>query len=261
MAWYFQPPTISLSQVPTGYRPARRRLRVVLGDAAQALARVGEPGAAGEVEVEVVVTVRDDVQSGELLVADDRGDRVEVLLAELDIAQSGRIGPLVEVARVPLRAWPRPVTVVGSIRSFVAVSIAPDSFQTVIGAWFRATRLNVTDRASLLSDHLGDTREVRILQLDLARTLEHLVRSAGGAHLHTDVLRQPQRELEILPHEAHGKGDRRLLGPHEGVSLVEDIRRGEGSAGEDVVGGLVDSIRSASTSPSAMPRSGRRLLR
>ena len=46
-----------------GIRPAGRRLRVELGDAAQTLARVGEPGATGEVEVEVVVTVRDDVQA------------------------------------------------------------------------------------------------------------------------------------------------------------------------------------------------------
>ena len=53
-----------------GIRPARGRLGVELGHAAQALGRVREPRTAREVVVEVVVAVREDVEPGELLVAD-----------------------------------------------------------------------------------------------------------------------------------------------------------------------------------------------
>ena len=62
--------------------PAGGRLGVELGDAAQPLGRIREPRPAGEVEVEVVVAVREDVEAGELLVADHGCDRVDVLLPE-----------------------------------------------------------------------------------------------------------------------------------------------------------------------------------
>jgi multidrug resistance efflux pump len=57
-------------------------------------------------EVEVEVAVRQDVEPGELLVRDDGRDRVEVLLAELDVAERGRVRALEQVPRVPGRPWP-----------------------------------------------------------------------------------------------------------------------------------------------------------
>ena len=45
------------------------------------------PRAAGEVLVEVVVAVGQDVEPGPLLVGDDRRVRVEELLAEADVEQ------------------------------------------------------------------------------------------------------------------------------------------------------------------------------
>ena len=106
MAWYFQPPTISLSQVPTGYvQPAV--VSVSTPRSAQALDGVREPRAAREVEVEVVVAVREDVEASELLVGDHRSHRVEVLLAVIDVPQPGGVRPFEEVPRVPLRSRPR----------------------------------------------------------------------------------------------------------------------------------------------------------
>src|SRR5581483_11529815 len=67
-------------------RPRRRALlvgrrhrlpRVEPGDPLQ---RVAHPGEAGEVRIEVEVAVRDDVEAGALLLADDDRDRVEQLL-------------------------------------------------------------------------------------------------------------------------------------------------------------------------------------
>src|SRR4029077_21083172 len=61
-----------------------------------------------EVGVEVVVAVREDVEPRQLLVGDHRGDRVEMLLAELDVAQRRRVWALEQVPRVPGRPRPGP---------------------------------------------------------------------------------------------------------------------------------------------------------
>src|SRR5918992_817428 len=64
------------------------------------------PRAAGEVLVEVVVAVREDVETGALLVGDHGGVRVEELLAEADVEQRRVERPAPQPAVVP--AWPRP---------------------------------------------------------------------------------------------------------------------------------------------------------
>ena len=56
-------------------------------DAAQPLDRIEEPGLAADREVEAAVAVGHDVEPGGLLRIDDRGDRVEILLAEQRVAQ------------------------------------------------------------------------------------------------------------------------------------------------------------------------------
>ena len=56
-------------------------------DAAEPLDRVEEPRLAADREVEAAVAVGDDVEPGGLLRIDDRGDRVEVLLAKQRVAE------------------------------------------------------------------------------------------------------------------------------------------------------------------------------
>src|SRR2546425_4621052 len=64
-------------------RPAAgRRAILMAGQAAEPLDRIGEPRLAADGELEARVAVGDDVESRTLLVADEAGDRVEVLFAE-----------------------------------------------------------------------------------------------------------------------------------------------------------------------------------
>jgi hypothetical protein len=72
----------------------------------EALGRIEEPRPAGEVGVEVVVAVRDDVEAGALLVSDHGADGVDELLAVCDVAHAVRERAAVEVVGVP--RGPRP---------------------------------------------------------------------------------------------------------------------------------------------------------
>ena len=56
-------------------------------DAGKALDRVEEPGFSSNREIEAAVAVSDDVESRRLLRVDDRGDRVEILLAKQRLAE------------------------------------------------------------------------------------------------------------------------------------------------------------------------------
>jgi hypothetical protein len=73
-----------------------------------ALERVVVPRAAGEVLVEVIVAVGEDVESGTLLVGDDGGVRVEELLAEADVEEGRVQRSAPQTLVVPARAGPRP---------------------------------------------------------------------------------------------------------------------------------------------------------
>ena len=71
------------------------------------LQRVVVPRTAGEVLVEVVVAIGEDVEPGALLVGDDGGLRVEELFAEPDIEQRRVERPAPQAAVVPARSRPR----------------------------------------------------------------------------------------------------------------------------------------------------------
>ena len=97
-------------------RPGREREQAVAGalvlqllvlEALPALQRVVVPRAAGEVLVEVVVAVGQDVEPGALLVGDHGRVRVEELLAEADVEQRGVERPAPQAAVVPARPRPR----------------------------------------------------------------------------------------------------------------------------------------------------------
>jgi hypothetical protein len=64
------------------------RGRAVAVDAAQPLDRIEEPRLAADREIEAAVAVGDDVEPGRLLRVDDRGNRVEILLAKQRVPQS-----------------------------------------------------------------------------------------------------------------------------------------------------------------------------
>ena len=71
-------------------------------DAGDALDRIEEPGLAADREIEAAVAVGDDIEAGGLLLGDDAGDGVEVLLAEQRIAQRRLERAAGEVARTVL---------------------------------------------------------------------------------------------------------------------------------------------------------------
>ena len=83
------------------------RLQVVALEPGPALQRIVMPGAAGHVFVAVEVAVRDEVEPGALLIADDDGQRVLELLAEADVehARVERAAPHADVE--PARAAAR----------------------------------------------------------------------------------------------------------------------------------------------------------
>src|ERR1700680_198518 len=56
-------------------------------NAAEPLDRIEEPRLAADREVEAAVAVGDDVEPGSLLRIDDRGDRIEILLAKQRVAE------------------------------------------------------------------------------------------------------------------------------------------------------------------------------
>ena len=82
-------------------------LQLLVLEPLPALQRVVVPRAAGEVLVEVVVAVREDVEPGALLVGDHGGVRVEELLAEADVEQRRVERPAPQAAVVPARPRPR----------------------------------------------------------------------------------------------------------------------------------------------------------
>ena len=99
--------------------PAARGVAMAV-DAAEALDRIEEPRLAADREVEPAVAVGDDVEPGRLLRIDDRGDRIEILLAKQRFAerrlerpavqaavepQRTRIGPGDRGRQIPCRAW------------------------------------------------------------------------------------------------------------------------------------------------------------
>ena len=97
-------------------RPGREReqpvaralvLELLVLEPLPALQRVVVPRAAGEVLVEVVVAVGEDVEPGALLVGDHGGVRVEELLAEADVEQRRVERPAPQAAVVPARPRPR----------------------------------------------------------------------------------------------------------------------------------------------------------
>jgi hypothetical protein len=75
-------------------------------DAREPLGGVGEPGTTGKICIQVIITVRQYIQPGRLLIADDRANRVGKLLAESDIRHCRRERLPVEITRVPRGAWP-----------------------------------------------------------------------------------------------------------------------------------------------------------
>ena len=82
--------------------PALRGRAVAL-DPAQPLDRIEEPRLAADREVEAAVAVGDDVEPGGLLGVDDRGDGVEILLAEQRVAHRRLERAAVEADVVPQR--------------------------------------------------------------------------------------------------------------------------------------------------------------
>ena len=82
-------------------------LQLLVLEPRPALQRVVVPRAAGEVLVQVVVAVGEDVEARALLVGDHGGVRVEELLAEADVEQRRVEGPAPQAAVVPARPRPR----------------------------------------------------------------------------------------------------------------------------------------------------------
>ena len=83
------------------------RLQLLVLEALPALQRVVVPRATGDVLVEVVVTGRQDVEPGALLVGDDHRVRIGELLAEPGIHHRGVERATPHVGRVPARPGPR----------------------------------------------------------------------------------------------------------------------------------------------------------
>ena len=99
-------------------------LQLLVLEPLPALQRVVVPRAAGEVLVEVVVAVREDVEPRTLLFGDHGRVRVQELLAEADVEQRRVEGRPHRPPSYQRGRGHEPVTVAGSIRSLVAVSIA-----------------------------------------------------------------------------------------------------------------------------------------
>src|SRR5712671_4592177 len=87
--------------------PAARGVAVA-GNAAEPLDRIEEPGFAADREIEAAVAIADDVEPGGFLRVDDRGDRVEILLAEQGIAHRRFERAPIEAGVVPQGARIRP---------------------------------------------------------------------------------------------------------------------------------------------------------
>ena len=81
----------------------RRRQRVVAREAGHVVRRVGGPALAADIVVEAAVAVGQDVEAGELLVAQIAGQRVLVLLAEAARHHGLEEMAVAEVFRVPAR--------------------------------------------------------------------------------------------------------------------------------------------------------------
>ena len=72
-------------RIPQPRAPRLLRLQVVALEARPALNRIVVPAASGEIFVAVEVAVREDVQPGPLLVADDDRQRILEFLPEPDV--------------------------------------------------------------------------------------------------------------------------------------------------------------------------------
>ena len=83
----------------------RRRLGVGAVEARHVMSRIGAPALAADILVEARVAVGDDVETGKLLGAQIRADRVGVLLAEAAVDHSVEEGPRAQILGVP--AGPR----------------------------------------------------------------------------------------------------------------------------------------------------------
>ena len=88
---------------PDAAAPGRRRQRMVVVEAAHVVRRIAGPALAADVVVEAAVAVGDDVEAGELLVADEAGQRVLVLLAEAPRHHRLEEMPGAEIFGVPAR--------------------------------------------------------------------------------------------------------------------------------------------------------------
>ena len=83
--------------------PSARGVAVAL-DAAQPFDGIEEPRLAADGEIEAAVAVGHDIEPGGFLLGDDAGDRVEILLAEQQIAQRRLERPAGQAAVEPERA-------------------------------------------------------------------------------------------------------------------------------------------------------------
>ena len=82
-------------------------LQLLVLEPLPALQRVVVPRAAGEVLVEVVIAIGEDVESGAFLIGDHRRVRIEELLAEVDVEEGRVERPAPQAAGVPARPRPR----------------------------------------------------------------------------------------------------------------------------------------------------------
>ena len=92
-------------------KPARsrcRELRIAPLEAIHVHRRVARPALPADVVVEAAVAVGEDVEPGELLVADVDGERVLILLAEPDVDHRVEERASAEILRVPGRSRERP---------------------------------------------------------------------------------------------------------------------------------------------------------